>query len=92
MAKSRGMRRKTRKKLRGTEGNIITKAMQRFSEGDIVCIDIDPRVQKGMPHPRFQGLTGRIKGAMGSSYMVEIRDGGKKKALIARPEHLKALE
>ena len=92
MTKSSGMRRKTRKKLRGDGGNLITKAMQRFTEGERVGIDIDSRVQKGMPHPRFQGLTGSVKGARGSSYMVEIKDGGKRKELIVRPEHLKALE
>jgi large subunit ribosomal protein L21e len=92
MANSKGLRRKTRDKLKGREGNIITKAMQRFKVGDLVAIDIDSRIQKGMPHPRFQGLTGRVKGGRGSSYSVEVVDGKKLKELIVRAEHLKSLE
>ena len=89
---SKGSRRRTRKKLkkhpreRGIQplGRII----QDFEEGDLVNIKIDPSVVKGMPHPRFHGHTGRIIGKRGRAYLVQIKDGGKEKILISRPNHL----
>ncbi|ADC64457.1 Ribosomal protein L21e [Ferroglobus placidus DSM 10642] len=90
--KSHGFRfksgRKLRKKVR-EKGIKIRRALQTFEIGQIVHIDIDPAVHKGMPHPRFQGRTGRVVGVRGRAYLVEVTDGGKKKIVFARPEHLK---
>ena len=90
--KSHGFRfksgRKLRKKVR--ERRIrIRKVLQTFELGQYVHIDIEPAVQKGMPHPRFQGRTGVVVGQRGRAYLVKIRDGNKHKTLIVRPEHLK---
>ncbi|MBU4076575.1 MAG: 50S ribosomal protein L21e [Euryarchaeota archaeon] len=68
----------------------ITRAIQLFSLGDIVNIDLDPSIQNGMPHPKFQGRTGKVLSQRGRAYIVEIRDGGLMKELIALPEHLTA--
>lgn len=96
MKRSKGSRSKTRYKLRKTirEGrtNPITKKIQTFDQSDIVHIIIDPSVQKGQPHPRFHGRTGKIGDKRGSAYIVEINDGNKAKKLIIRPEHLKMQE
>ncbi|MBU4221203.1 MAG: 50S ribosomal protein L21e [Euryarchaeota archaeon] len=94
MSKNHGTRRKSRHKLRKTvrEKGLtpITRAIQLFSLGDIVNIDLDPSIQNGMPHPKFQGRTGKVLSQRGRAYIVEIRDGGLMKELIALPEHLTA--
>ncbi|TDA32769.1 MAG: 50S ribosomal protein L21e, partial [Hadesarchaea archaeon] len=49
---------------------------------------IEPSVQKGRPHPRYQGRVGVVRGRRGKAYEVEITDGGKIKKVIILPEHL----
>ncbi|TAN35538.1 MAG: 50S ribosomal protein L21e [Candidatus Methanoperedens sp.] len=92
MAKTHGTRRKSRYKLKKTvrEKGLspITRALQEFTDGDIVNIDLDPSIQNGMPHPKFHGRTGKIIERRGRAYMVEVRDGGLMKEVIALPEHL----
>ncbi|HDN68883.1 50S ribosomal protein L21e [ANME-1 cluster archaeon ex4572_4] len=100
MARSQGERKRTRRKLskRKRERGLspISRAIQRFEPGDRVHIKIDPSVHKGMPHHRFHGLTGRVKGERGRAFVVQISDGrrGKKKAkeLFVRAEHLRRQE
>ncbi|RLI75868.1 50S ribosomal protein L21e [Archaeoglobales archaeon] len=90
--KSHGFRfrsgRKLRKRVR-EKGIRIRRVLQTFDVGQSVHIDIEPAVHKGMPHPRFQGRTGVVIGQRGKAYLVKIRDGGKYKTLIVRPEHLR---
>ena len=90
--RSRGIRSKSRHILRIKPRHRglspITRALQEFEVGDNVNISINPSIHKGMPHPRFQGLTGKIEGAQGDAYLVGIRDGNKPKTLVIRPEHL----
>ncbi|MCZ7362768.1 MAG: 50S ribosomal protein L21e [Candidatus Methanoperedens sp.] len=92
MAKTHGTRRKSRYKLKKTvrEKGLspISRAIQEFAEGDIVNIDLDPGIQKGMPHPKFQGRTGKVLSQRGRAYIVEVRDGGLMKEVIILPEHL----
>ncbi len=92
MAKTHGTRRKSRYKLRKTvrEKGLspISRAIQEFNEGDIVNIDLDPGIQEGMPHPKFQGRTGKIVSQRGRAYIVEVKDGGLMKEIIILPEHL----
>jgi len=66
----------------------IRKYLAQYDEGDIVSIVINPTYQQ-IPHPRFQGKTGRVVGKQGRAYFVEIRDGGKTKRILATPQHLK---
>jgi large subunit ribosomal protein L21e len=91
--RSKGFRSKTRKKLskRPRDRGIspITKTLQRFEIGDSANIIIDPSIQKGQPHPRFHGLTGKIEGTQGEAYLINVKVGTKIKSLIIRPEHLK---
>ena len=90
--RSRGIRSKSRhilrRKPRHSGISPITRAMQQFEIGDSVNVTIDPSIHHGMPHPRFQGRTGKIEGARGKAYLVGISDGKKHKTLIIRPEHL----
>lgn len=91
--KSKGMRRKTRKKLtkeRGNEGT-IAKQLQEFDEDEQVLIDVDPSVHEGIPHPRFHGRTACVVGQRGRSYVIEVKDGGKTKEFTAHPAHLRSL-
>jgi len=90
--RSKGTRSKSRyimRKKPRTRGVIsITRTLQQFDIGTSVSIDIDSAVHKGMPHPRFQGRTGKIEGTQGDAYLVGITVGKKHKTLIVLPEHL----
>ncbi|MBN2250941.1 MAG: 50S ribosomal protein L21e [Candidatus Altiarchaeota archaeon] len=93
MKGSKGYRRRTRGfKVKARErGKIhIKKYMKEFNETDRVSIAIDPSFQN-IPHPRFQGRSGRVVGKQGRSYFVGIRDGRKEKKILVNPEHLIAL-
>ncbi len=68
------------------------RAVQQFEEGTKVHLALDPSVQDGRFHPRFDGLTGEIVGTQGAAFKVEITDGEKVKTLIASAAHLRAQE
>ena len=61
----------------------------RFEDGDTVNVVIDPSYQRGQPHHRFHGLTGRVLRTQGKAYVVLTRVGKMDKELIVRPEHLR---
>ncbi|MBA5941981.1 MAG: 50S ribosomal protein L21e [Methanophagales archaeon] len=95
MTRSHGARKNTRNKLRRRKRerglSTISRAIQSFASGERVHICIDPSIHKGMPHHRFHGMTGTVKGERGRAYIVEISDGKKhrKKELFVRAEHLR---
>jgi Ribosomal protein L21E len=66
------------------------RAIQQFDEGQKVHLSIDPSVPDGRFHHRFSGHTGTVVGEQGSSYKVEIVDGGKTKTILAAAAHLAA--
>ncbi len=67
-----------------------TRLIQDFKVGEKVVIDTKPYYKEGaLPHPRYKGRVGIIKGKRGSHYIVEIKDGNKKKELLSSPIHLK---
>jgi len=70
----------------------ITSILKEFEVGEKVIIKIDPSFHEGMPHPRYQGVMGIVKGKRGESYEVEIKDGKKKKLLVVNTVHLKKVE
>ncbi len=78
------------RKLRGKTGLTVSKRMNTFSVGDGVVID-QKAVHKGQPHMRYRGRVGKILRRQGTSYVVEIRDGGMRKELIASPIHLRSV-
>lgn len=96
MKRSKGSRNRTRKTLRKNareKGNPpVTHSLREFEEGTQVSVRINSAVHKGMPHPRFQGVTGTVVGKQGDAFLVDFKDGGKEKTLIVRPEHLVAQE
>lgn len=89
--RAKGFRRRTRDKLRKSpnEKNTVNRFLEQFSEGERVLIKIEPSSHKAMPHPRFKGKSGVVRGKRGSSYIVEIKDGGLNKDIITTPEHLR---
>ncbi|UCE91031.1 MAG: 50S ribosomal protein L21e [Methanobacteriota archaeon] len=94
MAKaSKGGRRRTRnvmqKRARERGLSTITRAFQKFDVGETASVSLDPSIHKGQPHMRFHGRTGVVVGTQGEAYMLELRDGGKSKRIIVRPEHLR---
>jgi len=86
-----GSRQVLRKKPRQRGMFSLSRILYEYEIGEKVVIDIEPSVHKGMPHPRFNGKTGVVIEKRGRAYIIEIRDGNKKKAIIARPEHIKPL-
>lgn len=92
MRRSKGSRTGTRQKFmkKNREKGVlpVSRIIQKFEVGDKVHIDIDPSIQKGQPHPKFHGKTGKVIEKRGRSYLVEITDGKARKILISRPVHL----
>ena len=87
----RGFRTGTRRKLKkGLRSKFtVEKFLRKFEKNESVLIAIDPSSQNGMPHIRYKGLVGKVKGTRGESYIVGVRSGNKPVELIVRPEHLR---
>lgn len=96
MPKSKGPRHGSRGKLsndpreRGTSPP--QRAIQDYEEGQKVHLKLDPSVQKGRFHHRFNGHTGEVVGKQGAAFKVRINDRGKEKTLLATAAHLRAQE
>jgi large subunit ribosomal protein L21e len=93
VVRSKGSRSKTRHKLAKhprTRGKPpVTHSLRDYPPGTKVAITINSSIQKGMPHPRFQGLTGNVIERRGSSFVIELYSKNKQKTIISRPEHLR---
>jgi large subunit ribosomal protein L21e len=96
MPNSHGPLKNTRNKLKNDARERGTSPPQRsveqFEDGQKVHLRIDPSVDEGRFHPRFNGTTGTVVGTQGQAYKVAITDQGKDKTLITRPAHLTAQE
>ena len=95
MAKrSKGFRSKTRRKLKKElkEKFKPTDYLKDFKENDKIYIYINSSSQSGMPHRRYQGLTGKVTGKRGRAYLVNVFLGNREKTLIVSPEHIKAID
>ena len=90
--RDRGTRSILKKKKVERSRVFINRVMHPYAEGDHVAIVLDGAQQKGMPHRRFQGKTGKITGVQGRAYVVSVSDGDMKKTVVARPEHLRPVE
>ena len=87
---SKGLRSGTRKKLTKPFRSkfTVTPYLREFKTEEKITVNPNPSSHKGMPHIRFKGAAGVVLGRKGDSYMVEVKIGGKKKTIFARPEHL----
>ncbi len=90
-----GFRRKTRYKLQKRKrerGKVnITRVLQEFNAGDRVRILQEPAVHKGMPHPQFKNLVGKVIRKQGKSYVIEVKDSNKLKKIISAGVHLRRI-
>ncbi|WP_434731717.1 50S ribosomal protein L21e [Thermogladius sp. KZ2Tp1] len=89
----KGYRHRTRKLLKKDvreRGAVppLSRILVEYKEGEVVHIDINPSVYKGMPHRRYQGKTGVVVGKRGRALIVKVNLGGKEKILFVRPEHV----
>ena len=93
MKSSGGFRSGTRRKLASGKRDkfSVEKRIQEFRPDQKVVIKQDPSSHSGMPHPRFKGVTGVIRGKRGKAYVVAVKSGRKEREIIANPEHLKRL-
>jgi large subunit ribosomal protein L21e len=66
--------------------------LQEFKPGQTVAVKQDPSAHPGMPHIRYKGMVGKVVSKRGFAYVVDIMLGGKKKQIIAGPEHLKPIK
>ena len=80
------MRKKIREKGMAPLGRTV---LQNYEIGDVVDIIIDPSIQKGQPHFRFHGKTGRIVEKRGRSYVISVKDLNKTKTVISRIDHFR---
>lgn len=93
-SRSKGFRSKTRRvlKRRGTRRLTVNEKLKELQIGSKTVLNLEPSIQRGMPHPRYQGAVGTIIAKRGRAYVVEIHDGHKPKHLVAFPEHLHTLK
>ncbi|MCK4555339.1 MAG: 50S ribosomal protein L21e [Candidatus Aenigmarchaeota archaeon] len=94
MRRSRGFRNKTRRTLSTSARKriTITRRLAEIPTGSAVVVKIEPSVQNGMPHPRYQGVRAEVLEKRGAAYVLAIKDKNKPKTLIAYPEHLKVMQ
>ncbi len=94
MRRSRGFRNKTRRTLSTSARQriTITRRLAEIPTGSAVVVKIEPSVQNGMPHPRYQGVRAEVLEKRGAAYVLAIKDKNKPKTLIAYPEHLKVMQ
>jgi large subunit ribosomal protein L21e len=76
------------KKVRKRGLSPLSSVLSEYTVGQRVDIIINPSFHKGMPHRRYHGRTGVVKGQRGRAVEVEVSLGKAKKQLIIRPEHL----
>lgn len=92
--KSKGYRRRTRSLLRKKpreRGKLgLSKILREYNPGDRVVVKIESSVHRGMPHRRFHGKIGIIKGKRGQAYVVDVTQGKRVKEIIIRSEHLES--
>ncbi len=90
--KAKGKRAKTRSKLtRRCSRATPNRLLREIPLGTTVQIAIDSSVHSGMPHHRFQGKSGIVKGRQGRAYNVELRDGNTLKSLVIGAAHIASL-
>jgi large subunit ribosomal protein L21e len=93
--KSSGYRRKTRNLLtrrRGARSGPSPDIYLRdYRVGERVMVIIEPSVQRGMPHRRYNGLVGEILEKRGRGYILQVYQGDKPKKISVMPDHLRPL-
>ena len=93
MAKSKGIRRKSRgvlsKSVRDKGRIPLSRLLTSYEEGEKVVITIDPGIHKAMPHKRYQGKVATIVGQRGKAYILEIPQRKTVKTIITTAYHIR---
>src|SRR2546421_12423978 len=96
LRRSKGFRTKTRtlisRKPRDRGKQPLGRLLIPYAPGQTVRIMINPAVQKGMPHRRYNGRVGMVSEKRGRSYVVEVAGTKTPRIIIARPEHITSVE
>ncbi len=87
--KAKGLRAKTRDlyKRRGPKIS-PNRLLKEFEVGQNVTIKINSSVHGGLPHRRFQNLSGKIVAKQGTAYVLNVMHGDKSKQVITTSAHL----
>ena len=86
--KAKGKRAKQRDKMKRKERPTVNKLLQHIENGSVVKIKINSSVHSGLPHYRYQGLTGKVSGRKGRAYVVDVKLGNQPRELIIHAAHL----
>lgn len=94
MTLHKGYRNKTRqrhrKNVRDKGIGSIERYLLEFNINDKVDIITNPSQHKrGMPHRRYHGLTGTIKGSRGRCFEIQVKLGNSKKLIVVGREHIR---
>ena len=90
--KAKGIRKKTRNKFnrgKNTPRLTIQKLLKSFEPGSTVHVHIDSSVHAGLPHQRYQGLTGTVIAKRGTANIVELNLGNAVRKITVHSAHLK---
>jgi large subunit ribosomal protein L21e len=94
MTLHKGYRNKTRKRHRRNARDKGLGSIEKY----LIDFEINNKVdiitnssqhKRGMPHRRYHGLTGTIKGKRGRCFEVQVKQGNSTKTLIIGREHLR---
>jgi len=85
--RSKGILSKRTRKTKRKKKTTVTETVRKFKVGDKVVFK-PTATTRGRPHLRYKNRHGIIREQRGTSYVVEIKDGGKTKQLISRAIHL----
>jgi large subunit ribosomal protein L21e len=85
--RSRGSLSKSTKQSKKTRKLTVSDISRKFKLGDKVLLR-PTHVVEGRPPARYRGKHGEIVEVRGNSYIVEIKDGGKKKRFITSSVHI----
>ena len=86
--RSKGMMSRKTKILKGKTRATVSEFVKSFEIG--AKVTITPKAYHiGLPALRYTNKSGKVVEKRGGSYVVEIKDGNKRKEIIAHPIHLK---
>lgn len=85
--RSKGILSKRTRQTKRKRKTTVSEEVKKFRVGEKVVFK-PKATTRGRPHLRYRNRHGIIREQRGSSYVIEIKDGGKTKQLISRAIHL----
>ncbi len=87
MKRSKGFSSKGTKATKTKKKITVNQFFKQFVPGERVAIVIKAYF-RGLPHSRYNGLSGEVVKKQGTAYVVKIKDGGMYKKLVVSPTHI----